>query len=176
MGAGLHGRAVFANFTGHSGNPVFNYQAGTEPAQGMRSPWQHAGGTGRRERNAALSRTLVRHGSGNENGRHVDLIPLLSMHETRGCQLSKRSRRQEPHFLRSPPPPFDSWKYILGVGARWTVHCLRVPGWCSADEMSLPASSELLSLEKMGRHRCTYSNGSPYATNKPIDIKARRRW
>lgn len=52
----------------------------------------------------------------------------------------------------------------------------RFPGARAADEMSLPASSELLSLEKGSRHRCSYSNGSPFATNKPIDIKARRRW
>ncbi|XP_041756582.1 cAMP-specific 3',5'-cyclic phosphodiesterase 4D isoform X4 [Coregonus clupeaformis] len=39
--------------------------------------------------------------------------------------------------------------------------------------MSLPANSE--SLERIARYRHACSNGSPYATNKPIDIKARRR-
>ncbi|KAM9547175.1 3',5'-cyclic-AMP phosphodiesterase 4D-like isoform 2-T2 [Salvelinus alpinus] len=39
--------------------------------------------------------------------------------------------------------------------------------------MSLPANSE--SLERIARYRHACSSGSPYATNKPIDIKARRR-
>ncbi|XP_052334562.1 cAMP-specific 3',5'-cyclic phosphodiesterase 4D-like isoform X5 [Oncorhynchus keta] len=39
--------------------------------------------------------------------------------------------------------------------------------------MSLPANSE--SLERIARYRHACSNGSPYATNKPIDIKPKRR-
>ncbi|XP_071012282.1 3',5'-cyclic-AMP phosphodiesterase 4D-like isoform X1 [Oncorhynchus clarkii lewisi] len=39
--------------------------------------------------------------------------------------------------------------------------------------MSLPANAE--SLERIARYRHACSSGSPYATNKPIDIKARRR-
>uniref|UniRef100_A0A673XY89 Phosphodiesterase n=1 Tax=Salmo trutta TaxID=8032 RepID=A0A673XY89_SALTR len=39
--------------------------------------------------------------------------------------------------------------------------------------MSLPANSE--SLERIARYRHACSSGSPYSTNKPIDIKARRR-
>ncbi|XP_052381184.1 cAMP-specific 3',5'-cyclic phosphodiesterase 4D-like isoform X9 [Oncorhynchus keta] len=48
--------------------------------------------------------------------------------------------------------------------------------------MSLPASCELLSLERTSRQRHTHpptngspSNGSPFATNKPIDIKPKKR-
>lgn len=39
--------------------------------------------------------------------------------------------------------------------------------------MSLPANSE--SLERIARYRHACSNGSPYTTNKPIDIKPKRR-
>ncbi|XP_020324901.1 cAMP-specific 3',5'-cyclic phosphodiesterase 4D-like isoform X2 [Oncorhynchus kisutch] len=39
--------------------------------------------------------------------------------------------------------------------------------------MSLPVNAE--SLERIARYRHACSSGSPYATNKPIDIKARRR-
>ncbi|XP_019908372.1 cAMP-specific 3',5'-cyclic phosphodiesterase 4D isoform X2 [Esox lucius] len=39
--------------------------------------------------------------------------------------------------------------------------------------MSLPANSESLKRIALYRHAC--SNGSPFATNKPIDIKPRRR-
>ncbi|MCJ8734777.1 hypothetical protein PDJAM_G00239290 [Pangasius djambal] len=42
--------------------------------------------------------------------------------------------------------------------------------------MSLPVSSELCSLERVARYRSACINGSPYAINKPIDIKGRRRW
>jgi hypothetical protein len=42
-------------------------------------------------------------------------------------------------------------------------------------EMSLPVNSEYLSLEKIARYRHACSTGSPYATNKPIDIKPRGR-
>lgn len=41
--------------------------------------------------------------------------------------------------------------------------------------MSLPVNSDYLSLEKIARYRHACSNGSPYATNKPIDIKPRAR-
>ncbi|GAA6106405.1 cAMP-specific 3',5'-cyclic phosphodiesterase 4D isoform X8 [Tachysurus ichikawai] len=41
--------------------------------------------------------------------------------------------------------------------------------------MSLPVSSELCSLERVARYRSACINGSPYAINKPIDIKGRRR-
>ncbi|TWW60551.1 cAMP-specific 3',5'-cyclic phosphodiesterase 4D [Takifugu flavidus] len=41
--------------------------------------------------------------------------------------------------------------------------------------MSLPVNSDYLSLEKIARYRHACSNGSPYATNKPIDIKPRGR-
>lgn len=41
--------------------------------------------------------------------------------------------------------------------------------------MSLPVNSEYLSLERIARYRHACSNGSPYATNKPIDIKPRCR-
>ncbi|RXN22699.1 cAMP-specific 3, 5 -cyclic phosphodiesterase 4D-like isoform X4 [Labeo rohita] len=41
--------------------------------------------------------------------------------------------------------------------------------------MSLPARTDLLSLELLAKPRCMYTTGSPFATNKPIDIKARRR-
>uniref|UniRef100_A0A671QS71 Phosphodiesterase n=1 Tax=Sinocyclocheilus anshuiensis TaxID=1608454 RepID=A0A671QS71_9TELE len=37
--------------------------------------------------------------------------------------------------------------------------------------MSLPANSELCSLEKITRYRSACINGSPYAINKPIDVK-----
>ncbi|KAJ8346080.1 hypothetical protein SKAU_G00302730 [Synaphobranchus kaupii] len=80
------------------------------------------------------------------------------------------------HTFPEPPSPFDAWNYILGVYAGPVVRCARVLPRLVAEEMSLPASSELLSLEKMARHRCAYNNGSPFAINKPIDIKARRRW
>lgn len=47
----------------------------------------------------------------------------------------------------------------------------------STIKMSLPVNSDCLSLEKIARYRHACSNGSPYATNKPIDIKPRgRRW
>lgn len=47
----------------------------------------------------------------------------------------------------------------------------------STTKMSLPVNSDYLSLEKIARYRHACSNGSPYATNKPIDIKPRgRRW
>ncbi|KAL7884732.1 hypothetical protein AOLI_G00075020 [Acnodon oligacanthus] len=42
--------------------------------------------------------------------------------------------------------------------------------------MSLPVCSELCSLERLARYRSACINGSPYAINKPIDIKGRRRW
>uniref|UniRef100_A0A3Q3VWD0 Phosphodiesterase n=1 Tax=Mola mola TaxID=94237 RepID=A0A3Q3VWD0_MOLML len=41
--------------------------------------------------------------------------------------------------------------------------------------MSLPVNSDYLSLERIARYRYACSNGSPYATNKPIDIKPRGR-
>uniref|UniRef100_A0A672K8G1 Phosphodiesterase n=1 Tax=Sinocyclocheilus grahami TaxID=75366 RepID=A0A672K8G1_SINGR len=41
--------------------------------------------------------------------------------------------------------------------------------------MSLPACTDLLSLELLAKPRCMSTSGSPFATNKPIDIKARRR-
>ncbi|KAL1266130.1 hypothetical protein QQF64_001805 [Cirrhinus molitorella] len=41
--------------------------------------------------------------------------------------------------------------------------------------MSLPARTDLLSLELLAKPRCMNTSGSPFATNKPIDIKARRR-
>uniref|UniRef100_A0A9J8AJK4 Phosphodiesterase n=1 Tax=Cyprinus carpio carpio TaxID=630221 RepID=A0A9J8AJK4_CYPCA len=41
--------------------------------------------------------------------------------------------------------------------------------------MSLPANSELCSLERIARYRSACINGSPYAINKPIDIKPRRK-
>ncbi|KAG5280703.1 hypothetical protein AALO_G00063070 [Alosa alosa] len=41
--------------------------------------------------------------------------------------------------------------------------------------MSLPVNSDLFSLEKIARYRHACSNGSPYAINKPIDIKPRKR-
>ncbi|XP_065806216.1 3',5'-cyclic-AMP phosphodiesterase 4D isoform X4 [Labrus bergylta] len=41
--------------------------------------------------------------------------------------------------------------------------------------MSLPVNSDYLSLERIARYRHACSNGSPYATNKPIDIKPRGR-
>ncbi|KAL6459145.1 hypothetical protein MHYP_G00326170 [Metynnis hypsauchen] len=47
---------------------------------------------------------------------------------------------------------------------------------CSSAAMSLPVSSELCSLERLARYRSACINGSPYAINKPIDIKGRRRW
>lgn len=42
-------------------------------------------------------------------------------------------------------------------------------------KMSLPVNSDCLSLERIARYRHACSNGSPYATNKPIDIKPRGR-
>ncbi|TRY88674.1 hypothetical protein DNTS_025692, partial [Danionella cerebrum] len=42
--------------------------------------------------------------------------------------------------------------------------------------MSLPANSELCSLERIARYRSACINGSPFAINKPIDIKPRRKW
>uniref|UniRef100_A0A673J475 Phosphodiesterase n=1 Tax=Sinocyclocheilus rhinocerous TaxID=307959 RepID=A0A673J475_9TELE len=41
--------------------------------------------------------------------------------------------------------------------------------------MSLPTRTDLLSLELLAKPRCMSTSGSPFATNKPIDIKARRR-
>lgn len=46
---------------------------------------------------------------------------------------------------------------------------------CLDTEMSLPVNSDYLSLERIARYRHACSNGSPYATNKPIDIKPRGR-
>ncbi|OBS59212.1 hypothetical protein A6R68_09663, partial [Neotoma lepida] len=43
------------------------------------------------------------------------------------------------------------------------------------DTMSLPTSCEYLSLGKVARFRSAYVHGSPYAINKPIDIKPQRR-
>jgi len=43
------------------------------------------------------------------------------------------------------------------------------------DKMSLPSSCEHLTLEKVARFRSAYIHGSPYAINKPIDIKQQRR-
>lgn len=42
-------------------------------------------------------------------------------------------------------------------------------------KMSLPVNSDYLSLERIARYRHACSNGSPFATNKPIDIKPRGR-
>ncbi|EMP41382.1 hypothetical protein UY3_01393 [Chelonia mydas] len=41
--------------------------------------------------------------------------------------------------------------------------------------MSLPSSCEHLTLEKVARFRSAYIHGSPYAINKPIDIKQQKR-
>lgn len=45
----------------------------------------------------------------------------------------------------------------------------------SLAKMSLPVNSDYLSLERIARYRHACSSGSPYATNKPIDIKPRGR-
>jgi len=41
--------------------------------------------------------------------------------------------------------------------------------------MSLPSNCEHLTLKKVARLRSAYIHGSPYAINKPIDIKQQRR-
>lgn len=45
----------------------------------------------------------------------------------------------------------------------------------NAAKMSLPVNSDYLSLERIARYRHACTSGSPYSTNKPIDIKPRRR-
>lgn len=53
--------------------------------------------------------------------------------------------------------------------------CFWVCVYHSWSKMSLPVNSDYQSLERIARYRHACSNGSPYATNKPIDIKPRVR-
>ena len=54
----------------------------------------------------------------------------------------------------------------------WGSQCVAV---VKSLKMSLPVNSDYLSLERIARYRHACSNGSPFATNKPIDIKPRGR-
>lgn len=80
-------------------------------------------------------------------------------------------------MLSSPPPPTLLTLSVflplyLFICLDTSVHVSVVE---SATKMSLPVNSEYLSLERIARYRHACSNGSPYATNKPIDIKPRGR-
>ena len=66
----------------------------------------------------------------------------------------------------------------VSLGSVYVCVCARVcvcQWFRSATEMSLPVNSDYPSLERIARYRHACSNGSPYATNKPIDIKPRGR-
>ncbi|KAG5835116.1 hypothetical protein ANANG_G00268720 [Anguilla anguilla] len=149
------------------------------PCFGNVHPQSHAGprdGSGNGNRNGGGGGTWIRSLCSPCMRRRGVTFPTVSV---TGSHAFSRTSKPPPLLTHALPahPLFDAWRYILGVDAGWRAHCVRaLPGARAAEEMSLPASSELLSLEKGSRHRCSYSNGSPFATNKPIDIKTRRRW
>lgn len=78
-----------------------------------------------------------------------------------------------PHILRWLHQPLVLSSPFLPSAFLSRQHETHVQNCTST--MSLPVNSEYLSLERIARYRHACSNGSPYATNKPIDIKPRGR-
>lgn len=92
--------------------------------------------------------------------------PCLLLLESRPCSASSlppSSSRQPASSSLTPSVRPVAPTRVLRVG-------VSLPSG-----MSLPVHSEYLPLERIARYRHACSNGSPFATHKPIDIKPRCR-
>lgn len=99
------------------------------------------------------------------------LIPLFS-----SSFVTHSCTHTHPH---TPPSYLVRWLYqpFFAPSSSFLLAYTPVHVWYSSlkQNMSLPVNSDYLSLEKIARYRHACSSGSPYATNKPIDIKPRDR-